>query len=183
MREGRRKKRVGFCLSVSLSVCFLAHVHLIEQAQPPHYTPQRWFHMQATLKRLFNISRGSRHLPDVGCVLHMCCKLSVAVVISQQGIMWVEHRKLWDTWDQSGAALSAGVTQTYWAHTACVTFTHLQHDKVFVCVCFLFIFFKSLTHRYSLLGHYITVWYTSSLPSIGDYWQAHSKTKGINVQL
>lgn len=130
-------------------MCFLAHVNLIEQAQPPHYTPQPHrrgdFTCRQTLKQVFNISRGSRHLPDVGCVLHMWCKLSVAVVISQQGILWVEHRKLWDTWDQSGAARSAGVTQTYWAHTACVTFTHLQHDKVFVCGFLK----KSLTHRHS----------------------------------
>lgn len=36
----------------------------------------------AALKRAFDISRVSRHLADVGCMLHMCCKPSVAAVIS-----------------------------------------------------------------------------------------------------
>lgn len=77
---------MGFCLSV----CSLAHVHLTEQAQPPrnpHHAPRS--HMRAgftcreTLKQVFNISRDSRHLPDVGCVQDLCCKLSEAVMISQ----------------------------------------------------------------------------------------------------
>lgn len=136
--RGEEEEEMTGLLSVCLSVCLHASCSFDRTGnppQPPHTSPpqeRRFCH--ATLKWVFNISRGSRHLPDVGCVLHMCCKLSVAVAISQtetagdtvggtqEALGYMGHI-------QTGAGRSVGVTQTYWAHTGYVSFTHFQYDN------------------------------------------------------
>lgn len=69
----------------------------------------------------------------------MCCKVSVAVVISQTetagDTVGGTQEALGDMGRiQTGAAWSVGVAQTYWAHTGYVGFSHLQYDSVFGCV-------------------------------------------------
>lgn len=88
MREGwRRNKSAGFCRSV----CFLARVHLIEQASPSdtattHLSPShahRGGRCTVQLQSGFSASVRHGRLTDVGRKLHMCHELSVAAVICQ----------------------------------------------------------------------------------------------------
>lgn len=65
----------------------------------PHTSPPQERHIyHERLNWVLNISRGSRHLPDVGCVLRVCYTLCGCC--NQQKRwgrkLWVEHRKLWE---------------------------------------------------------------------------------------